>query len=90
MELRFVRSLAGHDKDEIYYVLKEEGDFFFLVNGKNKTLDRAKRKKKKHSQIIKNLPEEVTKLFETETFNDELIKRSIKTYLRRLECQKQM
>ena len=90
MEVRFAKSLAGHDKDEIYFVLKEENDLFYLVNGKNRTLDKAKRKKKKHTQLIKRLPDEVTELFQRETLKDELIKRAIKTYLRRLECQKQM
>ena len=80
MEFRFAKSLAGHDKDEIYFVQKEESDLFYLVNGKNRTLDQAKRKKKKHTQIIKRLPDEVTEILLSGTLTDERIKRAIRIY----------
>ena len=59
MNIYLGKSLAGHDKNHIYVILKEESDFFFLVNGSTKTIDLPKKKNKKHIQIIKHLPAEV-------------------------------
>ena len=33
----FVRAAAGHDKDQLFLVLREEGDFLWLVDGKRRT-----------------------------------------------------
>ena len=38
-------SKAGHDKDSWYVVLKIEGNYAYLVNGKTKTLEKPKKKK---------------------------------------------
>ena len=46
-------SKAGHDKDEIYLIIKEEKDFIYLADGKRKTVSVPKKKNKKHIQIIK-------------------------------------
>ena len=47
-----VVSTAGHDQGEIFYVIGIEGDFLYLANGKDRTLDRPKRKKQKHVQKV--------------------------------------
>lgn len=47
-----VRSLAGHDKGEIFLIIKEEADDVFLADGRNRTVAKPKRKKKKHVQIF--------------------------------------
>lgn len=54
-----VKSLAGHDKDELYLVLAVEGEMLTLVNGRNKNLKKPKLKKQKHVQIIKGVDEEI-------------------------------
>ena len=43
-----VLSLAGHDKDKLYVVLKEEGMCAFLADGKTKLLKKPKKKNLKH------------------------------------------
>ena len=43
-----VRSAAGHDKDQFFLVLREEGDFLWLVDGKSRRLETPKRKRRKH------------------------------------------
>lgn len=45
---KIVLSLAGHDKGKLFYVLKTEGDFVWLVDGKERKLDAPKRKRQKH------------------------------------------
>ena len=47
-----VLSTTGRDKGNIFYVVGIEGDFLFLANGKDRTLDRPKRKKQKHVQKV--------------------------------------
>lgn len=54
------RVKAGHDRDHLYRVLREENDQVYLVNGTTKCMDNPKRKNKKHIQLIKKLPKEVT------------------------------
>lgn len=47
------RSAAGHDKGKIYVIIAADGAYVYLVDGKVKTLDKPKKKKQKHIQIIK-------------------------------------
>ena len=46
------KSLAGHDKDRVYMIMKEEGEYVFLSDGKIRAIDKPKKKKKKHIQVI--------------------------------------
>ncbi len=47
------RSKAGHDKDQIFVIIKTEQEYVYLVDGKTRTVCRPKKKKQKHIQIIK-------------------------------------
>lgn len=49
---RFATSKAGHDKTQLYVIVAEEGDFVSLCDGRLKTIDKPKRKRKKHIQLI--------------------------------------
>ncbi len=49
----FAVSKAGHDKGQMYVIIKEEGDFVYLADGRLKTLEAPKKKRKKHLQPIK-------------------------------------
>ena len=44
------RSLAGHDKNQYFIILKEDGEYVLLVDGIHRTILTPKRKKKKHIQ----------------------------------------
>ncbi len=46
-------SLAGHDAGKIYLIVQTHSNYVELVDGKIRTLDHPKKKKKKHIQIIK-------------------------------------
>lgn len=46
-------SKAGHDKDKIYVIIKEDNEYVWLADGKIRTLDNPKKKRKKHIQVIK-------------------------------------
>lgn len=51
MEIRrgqIMRSLAGHDKGDFQAVLKVEGAFAYMADGKRRLLERPKKKKLMH------------------------------------------
>ena len=47
-----VVSKAGHDQDEWFYVIGEDQGFLLLANGKDRPLDKPKRKKRKHVEKV--------------------------------------
>lgn len=46
----FARSLAGHDKDQLYVIIKVEEPYVYLADGRIRTLERLKKKKRIHIQ----------------------------------------
>ena len=46
-------SKAGHDKDKVYIVIKEEKEYVWLADGKTKTVAQPKKKRKKPIQLSK-------------------------------------
>lgn len=73
-------SKAGHDKDHFYLIIKEEGDFLYLVDGKGKGIQNPKKKRKKHVQLVKTgVNEEITeKIIHAKAIYDEEIRFVIK------------
>ena len=47
-----VVSRAGRDEGKWFYVIGEDHDCLMLANGKDRPLDRPKRKKRKHVQKV--------------------------------------
>jgi ribosomal protein L14E/L6E/L27E len=77
------RSLAGHDKGEFFVILKEIEEYVFLADGKLRTMDKPKRKKKKHIQIIHEDGEQRRKgLIQGNDLTDSEIRKSIRCYKR--------
>lgn len=46
------RSKAGHDAGRVYVIMGVDDAYVYLVDGKGRTLDRPKKKKKRHVQAI--------------------------------------
>lgn len=80
---KFATSKAGHDKECLYVIVAEEADFVYLCDGEYKTIDKPKKKRKKHIQIIGHTVEKelFTKLQNHEKVMDEQIKYAIKTLM---------
>lgn len=74
-------SKAGHDKDSLYVIIREDGEYIYVADGRVRTTERPKRKNKKHIQLIKKkrLPEP------EDGFDNLEIKRIIKEYRRERE-----
>lgn len=52
-----VKSLAGHDKTQLFIIISVEGEYVYLADGKCKTIDHLKKKKRKHIQPINYIDE---------------------------------
>lgn len=75
-------SKAGHDKGKVYVIIKEDTEYVWLADGKIKTVDRPKKKRKKHIQVIKyfNNEEIRTSLTEGKEVSDLEILMVLKKY----------
>lgn len=84
MEGMLAVSKAGHDKQNIYIILKDDGEYVYLADGTKRRADSPKKKKKKHIQPIKIHPDLQLseRLLRKEAVRDEEIKRAIKNYKR--------
>ncbi len=77
-----VKSLAGHDKEMIYVIIKEEKEYVYLSDGKYHTRKKPKKKNKKHVQFIRYQDENLTKkLNNQEVIQEEEIKKLINQYI---------
>ena len=71
-------SLAGHDKGEVYLIIEETKDYVYVADGVVRTLNRMKKKNKKHIQIIKKDNQRI----DISSVTNEEIKHFIKLYLK--------
>jgi len=70
---KLAKSLAGHDRDHVYVVIREEEGYVYLADGKGKTLERPKKKKRRHVQLITHLPEEYAALLGSAVRDSDLV-----------------
>ena len=75
-------SKAGHDKDKIYVIIREDAEYVWLADGKIKTIANPKKKRKKHIQLIKyyNNEEMRVSLLENKKVSDLEIVMVLKKY----------
>ena len=67
------KSKAGHDTGKVYVIMDIDDTYVYLADGRIRTLDKLKRKKKKHVQII-------CKKYYVTAFDDVAIKRILKEW----------
>ena len=81
-------SKAGHDKDTVYIIVKEENEYVYVSDGRLKTLENPKKKNKKHIQIIKKEADDMLreKLINGQHIYNEEIRKAIGGFI----CQRQM
>lgn len=72
-------SRAGHDKDTLYVVLERDAEYFWLADGKRRLLETPKKKKQKHVQVVKHLPEEILAQMQSITL-DAHVRKILKNY----------
>lgn len=75
------RSKAGHDIGKLYVVMDADAEYVYLADGVYKTLDKTKKKKRKHIQIIYKIPVVLQQVIEDgKEMQNEHIKKAIKDY----------
>ena len=47
-----VKSIAGRDAGDLFFVLAAEGDFLLLADGKRRRVEQPKRKRAKHVMLV--------------------------------------
>ena len=47
-----VEAIAGREKGQWFYVVATDDDFLYLANGKDRSLEKPKRKKRKHAKKV--------------------------------------
>lgn len=87
--MNLAKSMAGHDRNRYYAVIREDEENVYLANGTTKTIEHPKKKRKKHIQVIKRFPHEVCgQLDQAGALNDEALAAAIKMYENYLESKK--
>lgn len=58
---RVVRSIAGHDSNDIFAVVGFDADYIFISDGKERRVEKPKRKNPKHIELTSYMlsPEEM-------------------------------
>lgn len=77
MEGMLARSKAGHDKDTVYIILREDDAYVYLADGRIRTVDRPKKKNKKHVQRIEKFRAQTPQT----VWSDLAVRGIIKAYL---------
>lgn len=78
---QFTKSIAGHDKDKLFVIIKIEAEYVYLVDGKTRTLESPKKKKMKHIQPIHEIDKTIKeKLDSNIELRNEDIKLALKCY----------
>lgn len=73
-----MEAVAGHDSGKYYVILKIDGEYVYLVDGKIRTLDRPKKKKQMHIRMLSEYNQELAAKITSGSVRDEEIKRAIK------------
>lgn len=69
-------SLAGHDRGCVYVIVDETDGYVSVADGRTRTVDRPKKKNRKHVQIVGKVRMEKPE----DGFEDLEIRRTIKVY----------
>lgn len=75
-----VRSLAGHDKGEIFCVVGEEAPYLLLCDGKRRRQSAPKRKKEMHTCAVAFDHPTLQKIVRREPVTDKEIRRAIAAF----------
>ena len=76
-----VYSKSGHDKGDVQMIIRVEGEYLLLADGKRRKLEKPKRKKKMHVQPTFYVEKDVAAKLQTGAYLlDADIKKALKKY----------
>lgn len=67
-------SRAGHDKERLYVIVRTQGEYVYLCDGRLRPLEKPKKKKLRHIQVIRQIPKELQETAVEEMKNEEIRK----------------
>jgi len=71
--MKLCKSVAGHDKNSWYVIVREESGAAWIADGRRRKLDSPKRKNTKHLQIT-------NKTIELEFYTDKSLRKALWKY----------
>ena len=81
-----VVSLAGRDRGKLFYVIETEDAYLLLANGKDRTIEKPKRKKRKHAQkVLRSETRVAEKLRNGDNVLDSELRRDLATIGREMQ-----
>ena len=85
-----VISLAGRDKDKLFYVIEIEDNYVLLADGKGRKLENPKRKKLKHVRRVTRTETRVaTKILNGDKVLNSELRRDLATFGQQFNSQNQ-
>lgn len=83
-----VISLAGRDKERLFYVLRTEENFVYLADGSLRKIETPKKKKRKHVRVISDFETRVSeKLRLGEKVLNSEIRKALSDFSKALQAQ---
>lgn len=79
----FALATAGHDAGKCYVIFQNDTEYVYLVDGRLRTIDRPKKKKKIHVTLLPMQNPSLTERIHNNSVKNEEIKRAIKM----LQCE---
>jgi len=84
-------SRCGHDKGQIFVIVGQDQNYYYLADGKRRLVDKPKKKKFKHVQITSYLCSELVLKLKEKSYMDSDIRSAIKNYKEREEvCRRRI
>ncbi len=77
---QLAKSLAGHDKDQIYVIVDMKAEGLYVADGKYRSVERPKRKNRRHVQPIDLEAKELLPGLRQPDFRDEEIRSVLQAY----------
>ena len=74
-----VRTNFGHDKNEVFAIIAVDNNFIYLANGKNRSIEKPKKKNIKHIEVL-GKSEERSELLNSSKLNNSHIIKILKDY----------
>ena len=82
-----VISTAGRDQGKLFYVIGTDPVYLILANGKDRTLDKPKRKKRKHVQkVLRSETRVVEKLIRGDKVLNSELRRDLAAFSRDMQA----
>ena len=81
-----VMSTAGRDQGEWFYVIDADPVYLFLANGKDRTIEKPKRKKRKHTKSFALRPELPAKILSGDKVLNSELRRDLAFLAREMQA----